>query len=362
MKCYLKSASTFYTTGQKDTVDYDLVLDSIKGETGSVTILGDDVPASMTGSWLILTGDPYRISEASPSKGKTKLKLLPFDTLFDRKLLYEADNSATIGGYMAGIITSEWKNQSDPVFAAPYLAVTNTDTTPFVAPETDEKGIFNFLEYVRKMRQDYGVTISAEVSLNTLVLTISAHTPVVRPLVLDDGHTQLIQADFSNKAKSKLTVYIAEETGKDADDNPIYTVTESIYYLAADGTVSDTVPADRAAGEWGSITIGKDDDPLEKATEEFGKNEESHKVEFFSAFGLEIGDKVRMKLHGEIFESTVTGIYRKKSDSRTRYKLGDLPTTLSEKMEKLEQPAANVTVIRSGGGGEVLPTWQGGSY
>ena len=361
MKCYLKSASTFYTTDQKDTTDYDLVLDSIKGESGSVTILGDEVPASMTGSWLILNGDPYKISEASPSKGKTKLKLMPFDTLFDRKLLYEADNSATIGGYMAGIITSEWKNQSDPVFAAPYISVTNTDTTPFVAPETDEKGIFNFLEYARKMRQDYGVTISAEVSLNTLVLTISAHTPVVRPLVLDDGHTQLIQADFSNKAKSKLTVYIAEETGRDADDNPIYTVTESIYYLAADGTVSDTVPADRAAGEWGSITIGQDDDPLEKATEEFGKNESSHKVEFFSAFGLEIGDKVRMKLHGEIFESTVTGIYRKKSDSRTRYKLGDLPTTLSEKMEKLEQPA-NVTVIRSGGGGEVLPAWQGGSY
>ena len=335
MKCYLKSASTFYTAAQMDTLDYDLVLDSIKGETGSVTILGDDVPASMTESWLILNGDPYRISRASPSNGKTKLKLSPFDTLFDRKLLYDKDHGqTTIGGYIASIITSKWINQTDPAFATPYITITSTDSTPFVAPETDDKGIYNLLDYIRQMRRDYNVTISAEIHLNTLVLTISAPAPAVRPLVLDDGHTKLIQSDFSNKAKSKLTVYTAEETGKDEDDNPIYTVTETIYYLAADGTVSDTIPEERAVGEWGSITIGKDDDPLEKAKEEFGKNQESHKVEFYSTVALNIGDKARLKLHGEIFESTVTGIYRKKSDSRTRYKLGDLPTTLSEKLER----------------------------
>lgn len=204
MKCYLKSASTFYTTDQKDTLDYDLVLDSIKGESGSVTILGDDVPASMTGSWLIINGDLYRISEASPSKGKSKLKLLPVDSLFDRKLLYDAEHGqTTIGGYIASIITSEWVSQTDAVFAAPYITVTNTDTTPFVAPETDDKGIYNFVDYIRQMRRDYNVTISAEIHLNTLVLTISAPVPAVCPLVLDDGHTQLIQADFSNKAKSK---------------------------------------------------------------------------------------------------------------------------------------------------------------
>lgn len=335
MKCYLKSASTFFTTAQMDTLDYDLVLDSIKGESGSVTIIGDDVPASMTGSWLIINGDLYRISEASPSNGKTKLKLLPVDSLFDRKLLYDVDHGqTTIGGYIASVITSEWINQSDPAFATPYVTVTSTDSTAFVAPETDDKGIYNFVDYIRQMRRDYNVTISAAIHLNTLALTISAPVPAVRPLVLDDGHTKLIQADFSNKAKSKLTVYTAEETGKDADDNPIYTVTESIYYLAADGTVSDTVPENRAVGEWGSITIGNSDDPLEKAKEEFGKNQESHKVELYSSISMSISDKACLKLHGEIFESTVTGIYRKKSDSRTRYKLGDLPTTLSEKLER----------------------------
>ena len=333
MKCYLKSAATFFTTAQMDTLDYNLVLDSITGESGSVTNLGDDVPASMTGSWLILNGDPYRISEASPSNGKTKLKLLPVDSLFDRKLVYGVEHGqTTIGGYIASIITSEWINQPDPAFATPYITVTSTDSTAFVAPETDDKGIYNFMDYIRQMRREYNVTISAEFHFNTLVLTISA--PTVRTLTLGDGHAKLIQADYSAKAKSKLTVYTATETGKDADDNPIYSVTEAVYYLAADGTVSDTVPEDRAIGEWGSITIGKDDDPLEKAKEEFGKNEESHKVEFYSTVALNIGDKARLKLHGEVFESTVTGIYRQKSDSRTRYKLGDLPTTLSEKLER----------------------------
>ena len=207
MKCYVKSGSTFQTIAQRDTDDYSLTLDSMSGEKSSLTILSEDAPTFLFGNWLLVNGELYRISGASPKSGKTKLALLPPDTLFDRVLAYEESNAATIGAYIAGIISSEWINQSDSVYATPYITVTSTDTTPFEAPITEDDGTFNFLDYIREMRQLHNVVIHASYSGNTLALTISKDPVVVHPLVVNDGHTQLISSDFKSSALAKVTVF-----------------------------------------------------------------------------------------------------------------------------------------------------------
>lgn len=361
MKCYIKAASTFLTLAQRDTEDYSLTLDSMSGEKSSVTILGEDSPAFLTGNFLLLNSDVYRIDTVTPSKGKTKLGLLPPDTMFDRVLLYEESNAATVGAYIASVITSEWVNQADAVFAAPYVSVTNSDITEFAAPETEENGTFNFLEYIRKMRADNGVTIHFSFSGNTLVLSVERDASNVHPLVQNDGHTQLISSDFQASALSKVSVFKSVDTGeKDEDNNPIYETQTSVWYLAKDGSVSDTVPQDRADGGWGSISIGDDDDAQEKAAEEFAKNEESRKIELFSDVGMSVGDRARIRINGEIVESTVTGIYRKRGEIRTRYKLGDMITTLTEKVDALS--GTKTVVVRSSAGGTQYPAWSGGDY
>lgn len=336
MKCYVKSGSTFQTIAQRDTDDYSLVLDSMGGEKSSLTILIEDAPSFLFGNWLILNGDVYRIGGASPKSGKTKLSLLPVDTLFDRVLAYEESNAATIGAYIAGIISSEWINQSDSVYATPYITVTSTDTTPFVAPITEDDGTFNFLDYIREQRQANNVVIHATYSGNTLALTISKDTPVIHPLVVNDGHTQLISSDFKATALAKVTVFRSVDTGQtDADNQPIMETQESVWYLAADGTVSDTIPQDRASGEWGSVSIGEDEDPGEAAAEEFAGNETSRKIELYSDVSMAVGDTGRIRINGEVVEATVTGIYRKCGEIRTRYKLGSLVTTMTEKVDAL---------------------------
>lgn len=359
MKCYVKSGSTFQTIAQRDTDDYSLVLDSLGGEKSSLTILSEDAPSFLFANWLLINGEVYRINGASPKSGKTKLTLLPVDTLFDRVLAYSG-SSSTVGSFIAGLITSEWINQSDSVYATPYITVTSTDTTPFVAPITEDDGTFNFLDYIREMRQLYNVVIHASFSGNTLTMTISKDPVVVHPLVVNDGHTQLISSDFKSSALAKVTVFQQVDTGQTGQDGePIYETQVSDWYLAADGTVSDTEPLERASGEWGSVSIGEGDDPGEAAAEEFAGNETSRKIELYSDVSMAVGDKGRIRINGEIVDATVTGIYRKRGEIRTRYKLGDLITTMTEKVDALS--GGTKTVVK-GGGGSTLPAWTPGSY
>ena len=50
---------------------------------------------------------------------------------------------------------------------------------------------------------------------------------------------------------------------------------------------------------------------------------------------MSVGDKARTRINGEVIETTVTGIYRKKGDNRTRYKCGSLITTLTEQVSAI---------------------------
>lgn len=332
MEAYIKSYSTFQAFLQRAVPDYNLTLDSISGETSSVTLTGDDIPATANGAWLVLDGAPYFITQITPSKGSTKLTVAPPDEIFNRKMLYDGSSGSSIGAWLASKINSDWKNQSDSMYATPYITVTNRDSTAFVAPEADEDGTFNFLEYIRRVRRDYGVTIRASISGNALRFTIVNDTRSTIPLVLDDGHTKLVSSAFAKSIVAKITVLQPVDTGNvDSNGDKIFNTTQTEWYLAADGTASTTIPSNRAQGEWITLVLSESDEQAEKVMEEFSKNGESHKVEFWSDIEMNVNDRFRMKLNGEVFEGTIIGKYRKKNDNRVFYKSGDLITTIQER-------------------------------
>lgn len=323
MWAYIKDFSTFGTNDQREALDYKLVLDSMSAEQGSVTVNGDDLPRSLAGSWLIINSEPFYINQISPKKGKTDIKLLPVIGLFDRDLLYSDISATTIGGYIASIIGSEWINQTDTVYDTPYMTVTNTDTTAFVEPALDDNGVFNFLSYIEWARETYNISVKASISKNTLNLTIAKDTAAVHPLVVGDGHTQLSKSAFSSNVVAKLTVL-----QPDANED----MTSTIWYLAADGTASTTVPENRAVGSWQTLVIGADEDQQEKVDEAFAANSTSHKVEIYSDVEMNVGDTIKMRISGEVFEGIINAITRKKGDIRKLYRIGDLPTTLTEEL------------------------------
>lgn len=380
MKGFVKSSDAFRTISQLDIESFDLVIDSAEVEQSSVTILGEYAPSVLNRQWLLLDGRVWRIATASPQKGKTSIRLEPVDTFFNRDILLSATEASTIGGFIEDVIVAGWIEQTDLVYAAPYITIANSDNTPFEAPETDENGIFNLLDYIRYAKTAYNVTIRSSFSGDTLFLNITKESSVLHPLVVGDGHTQLISSDFSSSAIAKLTVFISSDTGqKDEDDNPIMSVVESIYYLDAEGNVTDTEPTARAIGEWGSVIISDEDDPQEAAEDAFSSNETSRKIEVYSDVQMAVGDTARLRINGEVVDASVTGVYTKSTDRRTRYKLGDMPTTLTEKVDRLSGGTTTI-VKRSGGGGggyvltpqdkqdiadivlSELPTWSGGNY
>ena len=351
MWAYIKDFASFSTNDQREALDYKLVLDSMSAEKGSATVNGDDLPRSLAGSWLIINSEPFYIDQLSPKKGKTQINLLPVIALFNRDLLYEDISASTIGGYIASVIGSEWINQTDTVYATSYMTVTNTDTTAFVEPALDDNGVFNFLEYIEWARETYNISVKASISKNTLNLTISKDTAVTHPLVCDDGHTKLSSSSFSSSVVAKLTVLQPDEN----ED-----MTETVWYLAADGTASTTVPLSRAVGSWQTIVIGADEVQQDKVEEEFAKNTASHKVELYSDVDMAVGDTIKVRLNGEIFEGIVNAITRKKGDIRKLYRIGDLPTTLTEELAALQM--GEKIVIRNSGGGGDLPVFIPGSY
>lgn len=336
MKCYIRAKDDFGHVLQREALDYDLVPDSLNGDTGKVTLLGE-YGQELTGSWITINGDTYRVDKASPSKGSTSVKVKPADTLFDRQLHYTETEETTIGGFIRAQILSGWTNQTDTVYATPYLGCVNTDDTPFEAPKQDDNGIYNLMDYIRWARQNHNIVVRIGMTTanNDLVATISKEPSRERTIADEDGYTKLINADFSASAKAKLTVFQPVDTGqKDEEGNAIMETTESIWYLAADGSVSQESPQERASGDWGELIIGKDDDPEEKVKEEFGKNSSSHKIEFYCAKELHVGDMVHFRFRGTVFDGTISAIKRKRSDNRTRYTIGDMVTTLSERLER----------------------------
>lgn len=139
--------------------------------------------------------------------------------------------------------------------------------------------------------------------------------------------------DYSASGTAKLTVLCDVDTGeKDDDGEPIVSRQRSTWYLAEDGTVSQTVPARRASGTWDTISVKKLEEVETKVIETFAKNKTNHKLEFWSTLNLNVQDNCTFYAYGEILRSYIS--YKRKSseDSRYYYKSGELATTATEKL------------------------------
>ena len=141
-----------------------------------------------------------------------------------------------------------------------------------------------------------------------------------------DGHTRLISSSMSGDAVAKITVVYP--TGEN-------TYAHTYWYLAADGSISNSAPANRADGKWALIEIGEDDDQREKVQELVDGNARSYKIEFWSDVDMAVGDTYRMRLNGAVFDGVVTAKFLSSADNRIRYSSGDLATTLTERVNKI---------------------------
>lgn len=334
MEAFVKSFTTYRTIKQAAVISKALVLDSLDAETSTVTVVGTDIGRSNTGDWLIIDGYIYRISAVKPQTDRTVLTLASPLEAFSRPLeLEEQAAGQTFGGFVAAMLQEHWAQCDDPVYAMPYLTVSNSDTTAFTAPELDKSGCFDLPDYCRLMRKSYRTVVKFSDAGSALACTISRAPAAARQISFEDGHSQLQSVDYSSSGTAKLTVLQDTDTGEKDENGDAITIRErSVWYLAEDGSVSQTIPACRASGEWSTINIKGTDDIQAKVTETFAKNKANHKLEFWSTRDLAVQDDCTFMVYGELLQSYISYKRKSSTDKRFYYKSGELATTATEKL------------------------------
>ena len=335
MIVFVKDFATYRTIKHASTVSHSLVLDSLSSEKSSVIVSGSDIDISDIRNWLIADGYVYQITNVTTNAGQTTVNLIhPLD-VFSRPLeLHDQPLDQTVGGFVAAQLKMHWVNADDPMYAIPYLIVSNLDTIPFVAPELDSRGLYSLSEYCRAMRKSYQLTVHFSNANHSLICTISKSSVLARNVSFEDGHSLLKSATAATVGYAKLTVLHDISTGeKDSEGNPIYARERTEWYLAEDGTVSIIEPARRAAGEWNVLHLKNCPNVSEKVIEAFSKNRAGGKLEFLSDLELDVNTACTFFVQNKILKSYISSKKKDSSNKRYFYKAGEFATTLTEKVK-----------------------------
>lgn len=337
MKVYIIDPQSMRTLARLTAQSWDLCPDAWDTESSSISVTGA-VPQHAK-KLLLAQGRLYFIDAVTPEKGSSaKLSLKLPDHLFDRELIYAPDPEdppATIGGFLEDTITAEWIEQADSVYALPKIRIVNEDETAFIEPEADEdSGLYSFLDYLRTVRRDHGVTLSFAQDGGELLLRIHKAEPRTVTLIDGDGKTTVEKLTWASAGVAKITSIQKVDTGEtDEEDQKIYETQVRDWYLSAEGVPSETPPQTRAEGAWEKLTVSEKDDAAEKVAERFQRSRSSdHKIELHSDEVMAVGDRFRLRYKGAVYEGTVSCVRQKSGESRALYRSGDFATTMIDKV------------------------------
>lgn len=345
MKAYIKRSSDFKTVLMGTAESWSLLVASADGDTGQLA-LAEYAPAEHTGNWVYVLGQIYRIAQATPSNNQFTATLADPATAFDRQAIWPDAPETTYGAFIKAALERDYLNCADTAYKVPYLQITNTDTTPLTAPELDDTKLYKLSDIITTARAA-GVRIRFGIDGDKLAVDISTGTGTEHNILFTDGRAQLETESYSADTTAKVTVLQAQEKAEDADKDAPTEYAAHTFYLSAAGEITETAPTDRAEGKWAYVTCKADETPADKAAEVFAANANSYKIEFYSSRRYELYDRVRLRLHGAVFATRITGITLKSGDGRYLYRCGELATTIQQKVKK----SLSASSTRTSGGG-----------
>lgn len=341
MKAYIKRSSDFKTVLMGTAESWSLPVASADGDTGQLA-LAEYAPAEHTGNWVYVLGQIYRIAQATPRNNQFTATLADPATAFDRQAIWPDAPETTYGAFIKAALERDYLNCADAAYKVPYLQITNTDTTPLTAPELDDTKLYKLTNIITTARAA-GVRIRFGIDGDKLAVDISTGTGTKHNILFTDGRAQLETESYSADTTAKVTVLQAQDANKDAPTEYV----AHTFYLSVDGEITETAPTDRAEGKWAYVTCKADETPADKAAEVFAANANSYKIEFYSSRRYALYDRVRLRLHGAVFATRITGITLKSGDDRYLYRCGELATTIQQKVKK----SLSASSTRTSGGG-----------
>jgi len=347
MKVFIRSHRDLKTLWHGDAISWtDIPYETIGNETGTIDIPDDGVDYS--GEFLVLIGgNIFLIERTSPSSGTRSLTISSFYNFFSRDLIWPGmEEEETYANFIINRLNSDYKRCEDDQYKLDYLRLlvgTNTEIMPY--REYEAPGIYNLVDifdeaisYGVVFKFIFSVNISAEPSIriNTVERSLDVHN-----VFFDDGHSSIVSEAYSRDIISKITIFHPNTIEVPDPENEGQTIKEveydqTIWYLSKDGEISSDPPENREIGTWSMFEINEDEDPEEMAKLEFSNNINSHKVEFYSDRVFNLWDIVLLRIKNQVFKSYITSKSVSSTQDRYLYKCGELPTTLTDRVSKIE--------------------------
>lgn len=318
MLAYIKRKRDFRTLLCAEAVSWNVPLASIEDDVGTITLHGTAVNRGCEGDFLIMDGHIWIIEQVAPEDRQTTVTVGDIHGAFDRPIPFTQEGD-TIGAWLASQLRTHYRSVADPDYAMPYIQIVNTDVTAFLGPTVTD-GLFNLKSYMRKINRLRDVQTEFSVERDTLVIRIFKRTRPAHSIVFDDGRCQLISRAYSRSSIAKVTAY---RNGIGTD-----------YYMAADGSISTTMPRIRASGAWQVLALSEGENMDERVRDVFSQNANSHRIEWRSDREFNLYDTTWIRLDGGLMSSYVSYIGISSSDNRYHYKSGELATTLTEHLRK----------------------------
>ncbi len=321
MIAYLRDGRTFKLKHHAAVLSYDMTIQSIYDEVSDFTIKGTE-DSVQTGDFFFAGGFCGIVKGTDKDRDILNITCDDIGTLFSRSI---PDIPGAIGGsvegYIKAIIEQHYVNQSDIVYATPYIAViAETSTTGDALPDIED-GTWSVKSYLSKARRLYNIHMSCSVVNGKLVMRIFRRDRRMHKVFLNLSDFEVLEESFAHGAIGKITT-ITEDTGGKKD-----------WYLFRDGTITNTyAEKNRVDGTWEVVRISEAAKAAEEVQNRFKENSDSHLIEFASSRAYDFYDDLVIHTKGgRVLTSYITAIRRSDARSKTVYKSGELRVMFDEK-------------------------------
>lgn len=323
MKVYIKDSKTFYNKAIVDAYSYQLVK-SIYTDLSELTVqyneniaVGDIIYDNY--GWIA------RISSVEKDGQTLQLKAEDITYLFNRDIIFtSSDMKSSTEQTLLQALQKYYKNQSDEVYALPYLNLAAYTMTSNLQPAV-EYGLWSIKSYISRVRRLQGVYADIKASASTLDIFIQRKELFSGKIFTTNQYLEITEETFSNTSIGKVTAYTQ---GGSATD----------YYLLEDGTITTTYQAyNRVPGEWVYLEIQEGEDELTQVKNKFKENSYSHKVTFVvpkDKAKWEFYDPVMIEVNKLWYQSYIAKKIIK-DDGTTEYQCGELKTSLTDKINQV---------------------------
>lgn len=360
MICFIKSFRTFEYKKTLHAVDWDVVVRSVADDVSTVIVPKGEADAGDKGEWLIAAGALLRIETVQPGTETTVLKCRDLPSVFDRDLiLSELSAQETVNTFIMSVLNRQFANVDDAHYAMTYLHVTaeSTGDIAFHAPEVNGYGLFNFASYLRSMARTHNIHLTwSDYGHSGLLISVGRGEVRGGQLVLGAGDAQLAEAPvFANADTARITV-IQPYTTEDEEES--YTKTD--FYLYADGTYgNDATSAERVDGGWSHLGVAENDsaaDVSDKVAQVFARGLSDSKVSFYSSRDFTVGAPVNLRVEGRKYSGYISRKAVKSTDKRFLYQCGNLPVTLTDRVQRAEEATEKADKTSGGSSGSSSST------